>query len=83
MIVGKKYREDHVPTISYTMTQSVEPGGTFMVKNYPDSFTETIDNCIAEYVQKVLSKPKKKSPQKIDTKRQRTRKPVPAYTTKK
>lgn len=85
MIVGNRYRAIHGPIITYSMTQSIEPEGTFMVKDYPDSFTSEIDKCIAEYVAKVIANPKKKPPAKSipPPKKQRTRKPVPAFSLKK
>lgn len=84
MIVGNRFR-DIQEMAQYSIVESIEPGGTFMVKDYPDSFTPEIDKCIAEYVAKVIANPKKKPPAKSipPPKKQRTRKPVPVYTTRK
>lgn len=72
--------------------ESIEPAGTFQVLNYPDHFTENIDEIIRWYVnrayqlylKKISEKPRQATPQILASepqkKRPRKRIPIPAYT---
>lgn len=65
-----------------SLYQSIEPEGTFTVINYPDSFTEKIDQIIADFCTKKESQPEKPKVTKSDTDTKRKRIPVKPGTIK-
>lgn len=61
-MVAREWREKHKTTFNLTFTQSIEPGGTFTVYDYPEDFDEVIDSTILLYVKKCLHKKTNEKP---------------------
>jgi len=56
MMTAREWREKYHTTFNLIFTQSIEPGGTFTVYDYPQDFDEVIDKTILLYVEKCLHK---------------------------
>mgnify|MGYP001565890527 CR=1 FL=1 len=95
MIVAREFRNHYLTTDRLDKVLSIEPGGTFEVYDYPQLFTEVIDNVIHSYVKKCLEKKANKEIEKPRIKpvshptsyssdtsknKERKRKAVPATT---